>query len=275
MPTRHGHINVRIWDGPPDESRRALLVCLHGLADSGEVFGRLWEALGAWTVIAPDAPGHGNSSWPSGERYGAALCAEAMAEVLDWVASQYPSRPVLLLGHSTGALAAALVAAARPALVRHVIVEEPPRRPWRPRVANAKERIWTQRIQAFDEQACSVLASWGWSEEDNLAWLHSKREFNLAVFDDGLIWGPRLRDVLPHVQVPVTAVLGRLRRGSTIRPWTVRRHRRACPAGYTCVRLDAGHNPRREAFDDYTATVRSVLLSVEPWTLTDAGGDRP
>src|SRR3954454_16530414 len=66
--------------GPKGSVRRArrrrgeagwpVLLAFHGCTDSGEVFGPLAQALGrGWTVVAPDAPGHGGTPWRGGRRY--------------------------------------------------------------------------------------------------------------------------------------------------------------------------------------------------------------
>jgi pimeloyl-ACP methyl ester carboxylesterase len=82
-----------------DDDRRAgpLLLLLHGMGGSGEVWGGLIDLLadhwpGPWA--APDLPGHGRAAPLARYSYGAV--AAAVADGLD------PHRPVVALGHSLG-----------------------------------------------------------------------------------------------------------------------------------------------------------------------------
>lgn len=112
-------VHVREWPGdhPP-------LVLLHGLSVDGSV----WQAIGRrlqddFHLFAPDLRGHGFSDHPQ-TGYTAADYAADVVALIDYLAPQFG--PVHLLGHSLGAIAALGAAAARPALVQRLILEEPP-----------------------------------------------------------------------------------------------------------------------------------------------------
>jgi pimeloyl-ACP methyl ester carboxylesterase len=76
-------------DGP-------LVVLLHGLGATCRVWDGLTEALDpAWAWIAPDLPGHGDST-PLDEPYSFGRLATAVTGILD------PGRPIAVLGHSLG-----------------------------------------------------------------------------------------------------------------------------------------------------------------------------
>jgi pimeloyl-ACP methyl ester carboxylesterase len=102
---------------------------LHGLGVSGQVwqgFGRLLEP--SLRLIAPDLRGHGESDKPSAGY----LPRDYVGDVAALLAHE-PSRPLSVLGHSLGAVAAALLAAERPELVSKLILLDPPFDPERPR----------------------------------------------------------------------------------------------------------------------------------------------
>jgi pimeloyl-ACP methyl ester carboxylesterase len=69
-----------------------------------------------WTLLMPDRFGFGAS--PPTERIDAAVDAAAVVDAM--------SAPTHVVGHSHGAVVALLVAAARPDLVRSLVVVEPP-----------------------------------------------------------------------------------------------------------------------------------------------------
>jgi pimeloyl-ACP methyl ester carboxylesterase len=105
------------------------LVLLHGLGVSGAV----WQGAGrllAPTVrlIAPDLRGHGESDKPSAGY----LPRDYVGDIAALLAHE-PSRPLSVLGHSLGAVVAALLAAERPELVSKLILVDPPFDPERSR----------------------------------------------------------------------------------------------------------------------------------------------
>lgn len=109
-------------DGPP-------LVLLHGLGVSGAVWqgiGRLLE--GSVRLVAPDLRGHGESDKPSAGY----MPRDYVGDIAALLAHE-PSRPLAVLGHSLGAVVAALLAAERPELVSKVVLVDPPFDATRPR----------------------------------------------------------------------------------------------------------------------------------------------
>lgn len=101
-------------DGPP-------LLLLHGVTRCGADWDGLIPALVAdWKVIALDQRGHGNS--PRAESY---LVTDYVADAVRFVHEEI-TEPVVLFGHSLGAMVAAAVAAELPDRVRGIILEDPP-----------------------------------------------------------------------------------------------------------------------------------------------------
>jgi len=98
-----------------------VLLLLHGVTRSGADWAPLLPALqGDWTVIALDQRGHGSS--PRGDHYQVTdYVADAVRFVRDEAAG-----PVVIFGHSLGAMVAAAVAAELPDRVRGIILEDPP-----------------------------------------------------------------------------------------------------------------------------------------------------
>ena len=73
-----------------------------------------------WRVITVDHRGHGDSAW--GDRY---LVTDYVDDTVRLVRDEITA-PVVLLGHSLGAMVAAAVAAELPDLVRGAVLEDPP-----------------------------------------------------------------------------------------------------------------------------------------------------
>lgn len=101
-------------DGPP-------LLLLHGVTRCGADWDGLLPALVAdWKVIALDQRGHGDS--PRGGSY---LVTDYVDDAVRFVREAL-SGPVVLMGHSLGAMVAAGVAAELPERVRGIVLEDPP-----------------------------------------------------------------------------------------------------------------------------------------------------
>lgn len=99
---------ARTWgEGPP-------VVLLHGLGASSRYWEALAEAGSGYAGVAPDLLGFGRSPRPPDASYDAACHLEALAPLL-------PAGAVVV-GHSTGAILAAALAAARPGAVRGLLL---------------------------------------------------------------------------------------------------------------------------------------------------------
>lgn len=107
---------VKEWDG---DGPAWLFV--HGLARAGNDWTLFAQAMGpSWRRMALDLRGHGSST--RGQRY---LVPDYVADI-ETVLPLLSARPVILMGHSLGALAAIAVAAKQPDRVAAVILEDPP-----------------------------------------------------------------------------------------------------------------------------------------------------
>lgn len=99
---------ARTWgQGPP-------VMLLHGLGASSRYWERLAEVSSGYAATAPDLLGFGRSPKPPDASYDVACHVEALAPLL-------PPGAVLV-GHSTGAILAAALAAAHPGAVRGLLL---------------------------------------------------------------------------------------------------------------------------------------------------------
>lgn len=111
-----GPLNVMYGprNGPP-------LVFLHGVGRSWQDFHMLLPALAwRWQVVGLDFRGHGLSARTPGKYLVHHYVRDAVAVVTDLTA------PVVIYGHSLGAMVAAAAAAEQPQRVRALVLEDPP-----------------------------------------------------------------------------------------------------------------------------------------------------
>jgi pimeloyl-ACP methyl ester carboxylesterase len=101
------------FGGPADPE----FVVLHGAGLNAHSFDPALLALDR-PALSLDLPGHGRSDWRADADYRPERLAADIVTALDRLAGG----PVALLGHSLGGLTAALVANARPRLVRRLVV---------------------------------------------------------------------------------------------------------------------------------------------------------
>lgn len=116
-----GQIHVRV--AAPVESAKPALVCFHMSPMSGRIYERFIDVIGRErTAIAIDTPGFGMSdpppAPPSIADYSRAMAAAIAALDLN--------EPVDLMGYHTGSMIAADLAAARPELVRRLVLVSAP-----------------------------------------------------------------------------------------------------------------------------------------------------
>lgn len=245
-----GNVAVRVWPATKgDVARAPVIVACHGWTDGADIYATLVPWLrGQCTLVALDAPGHGLSPWVPEPRYSFDTYADSIASVVDALPHLVgPHGDLILLGHSLGAIAAARVAARRPAVAR-LLMEEPARRPLRGRRERRKDFNWVVRLQATDhdgrvEAAASLV---NWSQADLDMWARTKEQLDVTCTAVRPRWGELLTTTLKDVQCPATLLLGRGRL------WTVsgRRARKIARSGGSdirIVRLPAGHSPRRDS----------------------------
>lgn len=93
------------------------VVALHGVGLNAHSFDPVLLALDV-PALSLDLPGHGRSDWRADADYRPDHLADDVVSALEALAPE----PVVLLGHSLGGLTATLVAAARPELVRALVI---------------------------------------------------------------------------------------------------------------------------------------------------------
>jgi pimeloyl-ACP methyl ester carboxylesterase len=111
-------VTIQVAYGPANGDP---LLLIHGVGRAWRDAAPLLSALmPRWNIIAPDLRGHGGSSRTVGKYLIRDYLQDikALLELID--------RPVVIYGHSLGALLAALAAADCPDRVRAVIAEDPP-----------------------------------------------------------------------------------------------------------------------------------------------------
>ena len=97
------------------------LVLLHGVTRCGKDWEPLLPGLiDAWRVVAFDQRGHGGS-----ERADSYLVTDYVDDVVRWIRDELAG-PLIVFGHSLGAMVAAAVAAELPHRVRGIVLEDPP-----------------------------------------------------------------------------------------------------------------------------------------------------
>ena len=122
-----------------------VLLMLHGVTRCGADWEPLFPALAAhWKVIALDQRGHGTSP-----RAGSYLVTDYIADVVRLVQEE-TADPIVLFGHSLGAMVAAAVAAELPDRVRGTILEDPPFHTMGNRIAGS---AWQAQFTGMREAA--------------------------------------------------------------------------------------------------------------------------
>ncbi len=122
-----------------------VLLLLHGVTRCGADWEPLFAALAKdWTIISLDQRGHGTSP-----RAGSYLVTDYVADVVRFVQEE-TADPVVIFGHSLGAMVAAVVAAELPDRVRGIILEDPPFHTMGNRIAGS---AWQAQFTGMREAA--------------------------------------------------------------------------------------------------------------------------
>ncbi len=118
-------VNLSVFASNPGQSSDVGVLFFHGIGRRGRDFSPVFSSLAhERTLWAVDARGHGASDRAQGSYFIKDHAQDAVG-VLEKM-TQSGTAPVVIFGHSMGALQAMVTASLRPDLVRGVILEDPP-----------------------------------------------------------------------------------------------------------------------------------------------------
>lgn len=243
------------------------VVMLHGITDNGLCWTRLAQALEAdYDLIMLDARGHGHSDKPD-DGYSSAAHAADVAELIEALGLDKPA----LIGHSMGGATATMVGATYPALVRALVLEDPP---WRsPAEGSDEERAaaraeWRSNLMAQQQQTHVEIVAAGrerspsWAESEFPAWADAKLQVTpnvLNMISGNLNMWPEL---VPKLQVPTLLITADVDAGGIVEPETAEKIA-ALNHKIQHVHIPgAGHNIRREQFAPFLQEVRAFLARI-------------
>ncbi len=246
-----------------DEGGRPAVVLVHGITDSGLCWTPVARLLqNSYTVIMPDARGHGNSAAPEhGYSY------PVLAEDLACVVRELQIAPAVIVGHSMGAMTAALMAAEHPALVLALVLEDPP---WRKETPSPQERA--QRAADYREAIVAMHAATDeallqrnresspiWSEAERIPWVASKRQVQPQIVEILRLPPPRWPEMAAKIQAPTMLITADPELGAIVTPDVADEAVSLLSDGLAVRIGGAGHNIRREAFGAYMAAVKDFV----------------
>nr|BBH92027.1 alpha/beta hydrolase [Thermogemmatispora argillosa] len=246
-----------------DQQRPSILL-LHGITDSGRCWSRVATDLAtSYDVIMPDARGHGQSSL-SPDVVSIALLATDAVAVIRALSLERP----ILIGHSMGAVTAAMVAASYPDLVRAIVLEDPPLldSPDIPAPPSTWQWLFDLRTLSPEERLIKARALQPtWAEEEIGPWAASKAEVQIAVLDaaHAAIGAFPWRDVFPRIQCPMLLITGDPSLGAIVTAPVARQAVALTRQGQLVEIAGAGHNIHRDRYDQMMRAVKAFLSRVE------------
>ena len=261
-------IKIHYWrtggDRPP-------VVLSHGITDNGLCWTRLARALeDAYDVIMPDARGHGFSDAPE-EGHSSEDRAADLAGLIRALGLEDPT-PVLV-GHSMGAETTAAAAADYPELVRCAILEDPPWMADALAISAEERAVWAREWRADlverKSQAREEIVAFcraqnpTWAEVECGPWADSKLQVNLNVLKALALPRTPWQDVVRRITCPVLLITADPALGAIVTPEVAREAAALCRNVKVAHIPGAGHNIRREQFEQYVDVVTAFLAEVQ------------
>jgi lipase len=225
----------------------AQILAIHGLTGHGQRWQTLAGHLSEFAITAPDLLGHGRSSWDAPWSIDANV--DALAALLETDAAG----PVLVVGHSFGAVIALNLAAARPDLVAELVLLDP---------AVGLDGGWMREIadqmlaspdypDRAEARAEKVNGSWG---EVDVSELERDLDEHLITLPNGRMgwrisipammsyWGELARPiVVPAVGTPTTLVRATRTQPPYVSDELVTRLRDRLGSDFTLLDFDCDH----------------------------------
>ncbi len=244
---------------------KPVLVLAHGITDNGLCWTRLASALeDQFDLVMVDARGHGLSYKPE-RGYSARDHADDLAGLIQALDLHQPA----VVGHSMGGTTAATLAVTYPDRVSRLVLEDPA---WFPREEEIDEeedirhtREWSEAI--VRRKALSVEEIMAKVRQDNPFWVaeefpvfaQAKLQVSPAVTQFNLAPAKPWWEIVPALLCPVLLLTGDTARGAAITPEMAQEISSLNPRVQVVRLAGAGHNVRREQFDDYVRHMREFL----------------
>jgi pimeloyl-ACP methyl ester carboxylesterase len=247
-----------------DGSNKPSILLLHGFTDNGLCWSRVAHDLeDSYDVIMTDARGHGHSGGIA-TGFSTTILADDAAAVIRALGLEKP----YLFGHSMGARTAATVAANYPDLVRAVVLEDPPLID-RPAAQTNEGQQGRQRWQwVFDLKALpreeriarGFTMNPNWAEEEIIPWADSKAEVHPDLLKRGAAIGSYpWREIIARIECPILLITGDPELGAIVTPEAAQEATQLWKNGEVVHISGAGHNIRRDRYDETMAAVRAFL----------------
>jgi pimeloyl-ACP methyl ester carboxylesterase len=239
------------------------LILLHGASDNGMCWKATADKLAdEYTVIMPDAQGHGLS-----DRFGSERKVGDQAHQAAGLIRELGINNPILMGHSMGGTCAANVAALYPDLPRAIILEDPGwmtpgtsqpnRREGASEMKARAEQFQTMTVEELIEQCHKESPLW--SYEELVPWAESKKQFDTNLFSSFNINELPWTEMVPKIKCPallITAETGIVSNDAVAQAmdiWTSDK-----PLVHKKI-MGVGHSIRRENFTEFIDTIRQFL----------------
>ncbi|GCE22940.1 alpha/beta fold hydrolase [Dictyobacter kobayashii] len=248
------------------DAQKPAIILLHGVTDSGLCWKHIAHVLeDDYTVIMPDARGHGHSD---GLATGFAYEALA-ADVAGLIQALNLERPYLL-GHSMGGMTALTVAAQYPELVRAILLEDPPLVDRAENSTNNGSRPspmanWLAGLKQMtrDELLASVRTeNPKWDEEEYEPWVDAKIDVDPAVFQQIRSLQQSWRELAANVECPVLLITGDNALHAIVTPQIAQDALQYWRYGQLAHIAGTGHNIRRDNYSAFIQATTAFLHSV-------------
>ncbi|MEM8529597.1 MAG: alpha/beta hydrolase [Chloroflexota bacterium] len=243
---------------------RSPLVLAHGITDNGLCWSRVARVLAqSYDVVMYDARGHGLSAAPE-TGYNIIDHANDLVGLVDALELEQPR----LIGHSMGAATVAMAVANHPQLAHSIVLEDPPL----PQNSNLDEVIATHRAnmqerrhlaeqrQAYTHEELMAIGrseSPLWAEEEFSIWAEAKHQVSLNIFNDTYLSREPWQETFRRIECPILLITGDTEAGAFVTPEQATELRTMWRQGEVAHISGAGHNIRRDQFDQYMTAIHA------------------
>jgi N-formylmaleamate deformylase len=238
------------------------IILLHGATDNGLCWTRLAKSLAeSYDVIMPDAQGHGLS-----DRLDKGFSFKRLIEQVVGLSRALSLKKPIIMGHSMGADTAANVAIEHPALLRAIILEDPP---WGEPPASAEQAeamrkegearvkwlIGLRNLPLENIIAKSREIDPQWPEEERLPWARAKQQFDASLFSFPMINQRPYTEMVPNIKCPTLLIIAETGivtaevAAKAVKLWKSKQ-----PFKWVQIK-GTTHNIRRDNFEGYKAAV--------------------